>query len=62
MCNHCNIKYCSILNKSECPINKLWESETKHIDNLLTKQYGIKLDNLYKALDGDGSQLCEYWN
>jgi hypothetical protein len=62
MCNHCNLVKCSILNKSECPINKLWESETKRIDNILTKQYGIKLDNLYRALDGDGSQLCEYWN
>jgi len=27
MCEHCNLVNCSILNKSECPINKLWELE-----------------------------------
>ncbi len=24
-CEHCEIKNCPVLNKSECPINKLWE-------------------------------------
>jgi len=24
MCKHCNIVNCPILNKAECPINKLW--------------------------------------
>lgn len=24
MCEHCELKNCSILNKTECPINILW--------------------------------------
>lgn len=56
MCKHCNLVNCSILNKSECPINKLWESEVKRIDTILTKQYGIKLDNLLVNASQD------YWN
>ena len=24
MCEHCNIKNCPVLNKTECPINQLW--------------------------------------
>jgi len=24
-CEHCRITNCPVLNKSECPINKLWE-------------------------------------
>ncbi len=25
ICEHCNMQVCPVLNKSECPINKLWE-------------------------------------
>jgi hypothetical protein len=53
MCNHCNLVNCSILNKSECPINKLWEQEQNRINKLLTQTYGIDLKPLIDNVNSE---------
>ena len=52
MCKHCNLVNCSILNKSECPINKLWEQSEqdkpeyqKRIDTFTENSLMIGLHN-----------------
>ena len=41
-CEHCNIEICPVLNKSECPISKLWERAKEALEAVAEAEMDYK--------------------